>query len=295
MNDDGRRKDSVVKQVDDLDATRQRRAKQLIADTDGARVKLVDELDDSAIRFLTRDTHGVSRDALDGYQMTTDYLQIEFVYPRGESQEVLDELEEALNGYDEIESSRLMIEPRTFGNTQIGTYDGITDHWPLGESEFSHESPQCSIDLADSPTTEFSVSEFQYLEGGAEHPLDAGPDEPLRELIDVLEFCYTATEERPVAVYSTTPDTLPDVRKPPITAESVANGQLTYLPWRAIFTPTMVEAYGRETLLSAPAWHAEELDDGPILLVCHNDVSDWNRDCRTVAEHVGLPSYRELG
>ncbi|WP_336331209.1 hypothetical protein [Haloarcula sp. CGMCC 1.2071] len=42
----------VVRKVDDLDGTRQRRAKQLIAETDGAGVKLVDELDDNALNNL---------------------------------------------------------------------------------------------------------------------------------------------------------------------------------------------------------------------------------------------------
>ncbi|SFR97794.1 hypothetical protein SAMN05216559_1915 [Halomicrobium zhouii] len=42
--------DRAVEKVDDLDGTRQRRAKQLVAETDGAGVKLVDELDDDGLR-----------------------------------------------------------------------------------------------------------------------------------------------------------------------------------------------------------------------------------------------------
>ena len=227
--------------------------------------------------------------------MTDNYLHIEFVYPQGRPQGILDKLEEALNGCDEIESSRTMIKPTTFGNIQIVTYDGITDHWPLGNSDICYESPQQSVNLADSPMIEFSLNDLQYLKGGEEHPLDVGSDEPLEELLDILKFCYTATEDRPVAVYSTTPDTPLDLRKPPITAESVANGRLTYLPWLTIFTPDMVDEYGRETLLSAPAWHVEELDDGSILLVCHNHVKNWDQDCNSVSQHIDLPSYRELG
>jgi hypothetical protein len=225
----------------------------------------------------------------------TDYVYIEFVYPFGEPKETLDELEETLSGSDTIESSRVMIKSNSFGNIRIGTYDGITDHWPLHEDEFFHKSSEQDINLADSPTIQLSVSDIQYLKGGSEHPLDVEPDEPLRELLDIITFCYTATEERPVAAYSTTPDTPLDLRKPPITAESVANGQLTYLPWLTIFPPKMVEEYGRETILSAPAWHVEALDDGSILLVCHNSVDDWDQDCRSVAQHIGLQSYREVG
>ncbi|RLM32587.1 hypothetical protein [Haloarcula sp. Atlit-120R] len=46
----------VVRKVDELDGTRQRRAKQLIAETDGAGVKLVDELDDNTLRRTLRDS-----------------------------------------------------------------------------------------------------------------------------------------------------------------------------------------------------------------------------------------------
>jgi hypothetical protein len=113
--------------------------------------------------------------------------------------------------------------------------------------------------------------------------------------MDIITFCYTATEKHPVAAYSTTPDTPLDLRKPPITAESVANDRLTYLPWLTIFSPDMVEEHGRDTLLSAPAWHVETVDDGSVLLVCHDDVDEWNQNCQLVAEHVGLPSYREMG
>jgi len=56
----------------------------------------------------------------------------------------------------------------------------------------------------------------------------------------------------------------------------------------------MVEHYGRETLLSAPAWKVEELDDGAILVVCHDDVAEWNADCSDVAEHLGLPWYKDV-
>jgi hypothetical protein len=113
-------------------------------------------------------------------------------------------------------------------------------------------------------------------------------------LLDILTFCYTATEKRPIAAYSTTPDTPLDLRKQPITAESAANGQLTYLPWLTIFPLEMVRSYGKETIESAPAWHVEPLDDGSILVVCHNDM-EWDAGCQDVAEYIGLPSYEEMG
>jgi len=44
--------DRAVRKVDDLDGTQQRRAKQLIAETDGAGVRLVDELDTTQLRTV---------------------------------------------------------------------------------------------------------------------------------------------------------------------------------------------------------------------------------------------------
>ncbi|WP_336358963.1 hypothetical protein [Haloarcula sp. CGMCC 1.6347] len=227
--------------------------------------------------------------------MTVEYLYIEFVYPTGQAQVILDKLREALNEWDAIELGHLVIKPQKFGAVGIEKYNDILEHWPLEESEIAHETTRRSVDFDDFPTIQFTVKDLQYLKGGADHPLDVGSDEPLRELLDILKFCYTTTEERPIAVYSTTPDTPLDLRKPPITAESVANSRFTYLPWLTILPPAMVEEYGRETVLSTPAWHVDELDDGSVLLVCHNDIVDWDKDCRTVAQHIGLPSYRELG
>jgi len=43
-----------------------------------------------------------------------------------------------------------------------------------------------------------------------------------------------------------------------------------------LFSPELVEEYGRAWLLSAPAWERRELDDGAILLVTTPDPTDWN-------------------
>nr|WP_255356082.1 hypothetical protein [Haloarcula sp. CBA1127] len=60
----------VVRKVNDLGGTQQRRAKQLIADTDGAGVKLVDELGDDTLRKLLGDT---DIDAVDLSRATREY------------------------------------------------------------------------------------------------------------------------------------------------------------------------------------------------------------------------------
>lgn len=42
-----------------------------------------------------------------------------------------------------------------------------------------------------------------------------------------------------------------------------------------LFGPEMVEEYGREWLLDAPAWKRTELDDGGIMLVASPDPTDY--------------------
>lgn len=40
------------------------------------------------------------------------------------------------------------------------------------------------------------------------------------------------------------------------------------------FGPELVDEYGREWLLSAPAWKREEFEDGGIMLVASPDPTD---------------------
>jgi len=66
--------DRAVRKVDDLDGTQQRRAKQLIAETDGAGVKLVDELDDDTLRRVLGDS---DIDAADLSRATRKYGELD--------------------------------------------------------------------------------------------------------------------------------------------------------------------------------------------------------------------------
>jgi hypothetical protein len=51
---------------------------------------------------------------------------------------------------------------------------GLQITGPLMKMNFFYESSQCSINLADSPTIEFSVGDLQYLNGGPDILLTLG-------------------------------------------------------------------------------------------------------------------------
>jgi len=79
---------------------------------------------------------------------------------------------------------------------------------------------------------------------------------------------------------------------PPFTAESLAHDAYEHLSWITVFTPSVVETYGRETLLSAPAYETRERADGAVLIVAYGDPHDPDRDQHVaVTQYVGLESY----
>ncbi|ELZ26983.1 hypothetical protein C475_08611 [Halosimplex carlsbadense 2-9-1] len=63
----------------------------------------------------------------------------------------------------------------------------------------------------------------------------------------------------------------------PMTDESLAENRINEVSWLMLFGPELVAEYGREWLLSAPAWKREELDDGAILLVASPDPTDYEQ------------------
>lgn len=72
---------------------------------------------------------------------------------------------------------------------------------------------------------------------------------------------------------------------PPFTDESILSGEIFQLGWMHVFTPTDVESFGRDRLLSAPATRIEELDDGAIALgLTHGDREEKD----AVTAHLGI-------
>lgn len=76
------------------------------------------------------------------------------------------------------------------------------------------------------------------------------------------------------------------------TRAGVHDGRVEQLYWLQILPPGMVESVGRETLLSAPAWRVEELDDGAVLFASY-PYPHFPENESAIEEHVGveLPIY----
>ena len=78
----------------------------------------------------------------------------------------------------------------------------------------------------------------------------------------------------------------------PVSQESLADNRIEAVSWLMVFSPELVEEYGHEWLLSAPAWERRELDDGAIMLVASPDPTDWNEAaaaCQDLANYFDLP------
>ena len=56
---------------------------------------------------------------------------------------------------------------------------------------------------------------------------------------------------------------------------SVTKKEIRFLFWANIFGPEFVELYGREFLLNAPGWTKEERNDGGILYIATEGLSEW--------------------
>lgn len=184
-----------------------------------------------------------------------------------------------------------------FGTVEILTND-VPDITNMSHIEqYEYDAEYTNIDMMYAPLVKYVLKEPQYLKGGDTHPDDVADNKPLEQLIELVITGYQSSKQKPAAVYAETPEHdfyIHKTGRSPFTAKSLAHDQYHHLSWLTVFTPPMVEHYGRETLLSAPAWKVEELDDGAILVVCHDDVDEWQTDCHDVAEHIGLPWYTEI-
>lgn len=229
--------------------------------------------------------------------MVDQPLSVDFVYKGVDVSTLFERHKNAIENHTEASLDGRVITSNGFDSIHITPYEVIDSKWYFEDlDDFEYESPSATFDLTASPLIEYVTKSQDYVNRYRnEH--DVSGDEALSELLTLLRVAYNQVSPKPVAVFSQDPNHAFNIRMiggPPITAESLANDRLRYLPWLAVFPPAMVESYGRETLLSAPAWKVEELDDGAILIVCHDDIDDWQADGRAVADHIGLPWYEDI-
>lgn len=120
--------------------------------------------------------------------------------------------------------------------------------------------------------------------------------EEVTGMLQLVKAVYRATDTPPAYVYGLSYGHSEVIRRGarelPITEADLAENRICGPSWLMLFPPALVETYGREVLLNAPVWHAEELDDGAILLVVvENPAELGTPDLDEVAEYFHLPTY----
>jgi hypothetical protein len=128
---------------------------------------------------------------------------------------------------------------------------------------------------------------------------DSGEEAQLIEryvggLVDTIERIYRTLNEKPAIVYGITDNYIRNIGKGrfthPVTEDGIRERRIEYIPWLIILSPPFIKTYGREELLSAPAWRIREFDDDAILLVAYSDLlysQDMSRTSE-VNEWLGL-------
>lgn len=169
---------------------------------------------------------------------------------------------------------------RPVSNFEIVEKDGV------GGMLFSrHEPNEDSSIVPEAPHIQLEVEEKQFDVGDSSER-----EVQIKNFLDVIREVYNATDDRPQAVYAF-PDPLIEVilnlDQLPATVETLRDGRINYVGWITVFPPNLVETYGRDTLLSAPAWKTEEWDDGSIAVVAFEDPV-FLGDPKPVNEHLGL-------
>lgn len=139
----------------------------------------------------------------------------------------------------------------------------------------------------DLPRLQFGVQEVRFTDDPS---YERSASERLDAFLDIVRDIYLAGEHRPAFVFGVQHhmgEAISQIGEPPVDAESLADDRINYVVWLDVFPPALVERYGRETLLSAPAWRTEEWDDGSVLVVAYEDPLSL-RGFRDLNDHLGL-------
>jgi len=127
--------------------------------------------------------------------------------------------------------------------------------------------------------------------------LEAGDESALAErainLLELAEAAYSGGPSRPKFVYGVSEPhyarLVENEVPPPVTAESLTEDRIEYASWLMAFPPSLVDTYGQETLLSAPAWQTSELPDGGVvLLATETPTNVCKPETRAIDQHLDL-------
>lgn len=182
-----------------------------------------------------------------------------------------------------------------FGTVSVGCEDVAAEMTGMDSvANQTYETGDDEWDLFDSPLCIYTLRDgHAFGSDGGGH--SESSDDPIAQFAELVATGYRAADETPLGVHAQPPMIRAGVHStdsPPFTAESLAHDAYDFLSWVTVFAPPVVETYGREALLSAPAPLVEELDDGAVLLVAYDDPLDPQPDgYADVADHIGLETY----
>lgn len=156
----------------------------------------------------------------------------------------------------------------------VGSLVTVPDGWPSGISDLSG-----------------FVLDVQQTYLAAYPDYNPPQGERLESLFDVVKAVYQASDPPPTFVYGLQHNMEEALYNfdtpPPADSASLREDRIDYAVWLNVFSPRLVETYGRERLLSAPVWRAEELADGAIMLV-YDDDPFFLASFGDLNEHLGL-------
>lgn len=147
------------------------------------------------------------------------------------------------------------------------------------------------------PVPDVPHVEIRYDPQPFHDALDARDESALAEsavdLLELAEAAYSGGPNRPKFVYGVSGPHFSRLVEndvpPPVTPESLAADRIEYASWLMGFPPSIVETYGRETLLSAPAWQTAELPDGGVaILATENPTNVCKPETRAIDQHLDL-------
>jgi hypothetical protein len=186
-------------------------------------------------------------------------------------------LEEAIGNLKESESNRenvaisgddhgLSIEYQSL-TAQLRQRKGLTGETQVPVADVPHV--YININEKDIPANKFTNAEIM---GMSDDYLQS-----INEIVDVVSLIYELLDPKPAVAYGLTESdwtmiTETEEMSIPITKDGLRNNEFTFIPWLVIATEDLINAYGRETLLSTPSWRTEELNDGSIFVVSYANV-----------------------
>ena len=196
----------------------------------------------------------------------TDSIDINMVFPSPTEQPSLNRLDHLGKETDQYRTSTSVVDTINLGgetdsgyrySTGLDTYDADADWYTL-PSMPAVKMVLLASDLEDSPDLEDTVQDV----------LDRIAF--IYQSVDGCQYVYGLDVEHQTKLDR---DSGPII---PVSQESLADNRIEAVSWLMVFSPELAEKYGREWLLSAPAWERREFDDGAIMLVASPDPTDWN-------------------